>query len=737
MKKIKILIINIFIFTFLYSSEFILPKFEKSPIIDGIIDEEWENSLIFKDFREYSPKEGEIPPFETKVFIGYDEKNLYVAFKCYDDVKTIRKTLTKRDMVSEDDIVWIFLYTYGKDEGYVFGTNAVGVQYDGIKIGNQPSDFSFDTYFEVKSFISDSFFSSEFKIPFSSLRFESKEKNEWKVIFIRIRPRGYIARYSFPPISQNNPSLFDQAIKIIIPEKIEHKEKKNEIIPYLMGSQTGIRKEKYENDKGKGNLGISGKTKLRENLIFDYALNPDFAQIETDIPQIDVNTQTALYYPEKRPVFMEGSEVLKTESNSFYTRMINNPLYILKLTGRISNSDFYFLSSHDENSIYIIPFEDASFQKTTYKKSFINILRLKRKFINEESYLGFFIGDRRVRKDKYKNGYGSILGFDTKIKFLRNYIFSYEGVYSNTQEPEDSNIFEGIGIKFKNFTDKFDGERFSGFTNRLNFSSIFKHLSFHLFHWENSPTFRSDIGYITSNNFKARGITIKPVFYLNRFSISTINLHFAYHKEKNFEKISKVEWFNGACNINFSFFQSNLNLAYTKFPYKNIFNAYILNYSKFKNMEGKSVGFKIRPFKFLFLFLGNTEGNVIFYKLNKIVYQRWLSFYTFFNFTRLQISFGFQKQVFYENKNKFLEAEVFSFRTDYSFTQRASLRILLTYYKNYIGIYPLFTYQINPFSFLYIGLNQDSYEYGEFLKPKKLEGQKHQFFVKIQHSFNF
>jgi len=728
--------INILIFESLYAF-YVLKKVEISPKIDGIIDDVWENSLIFKDFREYSPKEGEIPPFETKVFIGYDEKNLYVAFKCYDDVKSIRKTLTKRDEFSGDDMVWFFLYTYEKDEGYIFATNPLGIQFDGIKIGTQSEDFSFDTYFEVKSFISDSFWSSEFKIPFSSLRFESKEKNEWRIVFIRIRPREYIGFYSFPPISQNNPSLFEQAIKIIIPEKIEYKEKKNEIIPYLITSQTGEREERYENDRGKANLGFSGKTKLKENLIFDYAINPDFAQIETDIPQIDVNTQTALYYPEKRPVFMEGSEILRTSSNSFYTRMINNPLYILKLTGRISNSDLYFLSSYDENSLYIIPFEDASFPITTSKKSFINILRLKSTLINQESYLGFFAGDRRVRKDEYENGYGSILGIDARIKFLKNYIFSYEGVYSNCKEPEDSNIFKGIGIKFKDFTDKFDGERFSGFANRLNFSAIFKYLNFSLYYVENSPTFRSDIGYIRRNDFKIRGISIGPTFYINKFSITTINLNFDYQKAENFEKILKEEYFGVFYNINFSFAQTISGMSYYKFPITNIFNIYTLNYSKFKNTEWKNFWINSTPFKFLSFYFSNGEGDAIFYEFDKVVYLRYLYFSAFFNFTKLQISSDFQKQIFYDNKNKFFEAEVFSLRTNYSFTQRTSLRILLTYYKNYIGIYPLFTYQINPFSFLYIGLNQDTYEYGEFLKPKKLEGQRHQFFIKIQYSFNF
>jgi hypothetical protein len=110
--KFKILFLNLLIFKILYSNYYILKKFEIPPKIDGKIEEIWKESLCFDKFYEYYPKEGEIPPFETKVFIGYDEKNLYVAFKCYDDVKTIRKTLTKRDEIQNDDIVLFFLYTF-------------------------------------------------------------------------------------------------------------------------------------------------------------------------------------------------------------------------------------------------------------------------------------------------------------------------------------------------------------------------------------------------------------------------------------------------------------------------------------------------------------------------------------------------------------------------------------------------------------------------------------------------
>ncbi|MEO0268022.1 MAG: hypothetical protein ABIM36_07810, partial [candidate division WOR-3 bacterium] len=113
-----------------------LQKFQTGKIIiDGILSEnEWLSLTPITEFIEFQPEEGKIPPFKTEVFIGYDNENIYFAFKCYDDMKTIRKTLTKRDEFAMDDMVFVYLDTYGKEkEGYIFGTNPLGVQFDGLK----------------------------------------------------------------------------------------------------------------------------------------------------------------------------------------------------------------------------------------------------------------------------------------------------------------------------------------------------------------------------------------------------------------------------------------------------------------------------------------------------------------------------------------------------------------------------------------------------------------------------
>lgn len=195
-------------------------------------------------------------------------------------MNSVRKTLTQRDEFAMDDMVFIYLDTYGKlKEGYIFATNPLSVQFDGIK-GPPPGnidDWSFDACFEVKSHIDKDFWSCEFKIPFSSLRFEVKEKQEWKLLIFRMRPREVLEWYSWPYISSNNPSFFGQGGTLIIPDRIYSRQKMFEIIPYLVGSQNGVMEESYKVDRGKFNLGTSGKMRILENLVLDFGLNPDFA----------------------------------------------------------------------------------------------------------------------------------------------------------------------------------------------------------------------------------------------------------------------------------------------------------------------------------------------------------------------------------------------------------------------------------------------------------------------------
>ncbi|MEO0268550.1 MAG: hypothetical protein ABIN73_02270, partial [candidate division WOR-3 bacterium] len=512
-------------------------------------------------------------------------------------------------------------------------------------------------------------------------------------------------------------------------ERIYSKEKRNDFIPYLISSQTGIRDSiNYKNENVRFNLGLSGKTRIYQNLVLDYALNPDFAQIETDIPQIDINTTYALYYPEKRPLFMEGSQYINMPINLFYTRMINNPLYALKLTGEISIFDIYFLSSYDENTPFILPFEDASFSFGSDKKSFINLLRVRSDFLNKESYIGFLIGDRELKRDNFDNGYGRIFGLDAGIKFFKHFLINYQGGYSIIKEPEDTNLFRGIGINFKDYTDRFDGEKFSGYANRLSFSYYIRNLSLDLFYKENSEGFRSDIGYIGRNNFKKRGFGVTPIFYPNKFGVSQFSFHIDYSKETNFEGIFKEEWIGGFSNINFSFAQLSLGASYS-LSNTNTFNFYFQHYSRFNGIYHYSFWLMANPYKFLYFNVTYAGGKSIFYQYDTLAYQTSIFGSLSLIFTKLTLNFWFNKAIYHLEKEN-IEATVFSHTLQYSFTDKISSRVMITYYKKQVGIYPLFSYELTPFTVFYLGANINTMKY-----PDKMEGKDHQVFLKFQYVF--
>ena len=150
----------------------VVPKFSSPIVIDGKPDEEaWKDAAVFKDFYQTNPGDNIAPSKPTEVLMMYDEKNLYIAFKCWDDKDKIRATVAKRDNVFDEDNVRVWLDTYNDQRrAYVLGFNPLGVQQDGIYTEGRGADFSVDIVMESKGVIQDWGWSVEIKIPFKSLR---------------------------------------------------------------------------------------------------------------------------------------------------------------------------------------------------------------------------------------------------------------------------------------------------------------------------------------------------------------------------------------------------------------------------------------------------------------------------------------------------------------------------------------------------------------------------------------
>ncbi|MGB7061919.1 MAG: carbohydrate binding family 9 domain-containing protein, partial [Candidatus Zixiibacteriota bacterium] len=447
--------------------------------IDGNLnDPGWKSAARATNFVERSPGDNTQPEVETEAFITYDNDNLYVAFVCYDDPATIRATMCQRDRFNGDDAVCLLMDTYcDASWAYEFFVNPYGIQKDRLwtSVGGEGEgyeDLGYDLIWESAARVTATGYQVEMAIPFESIRFPNKDAQTWKVDFWRNRPRESYKQYSWSARDRNEqcwPCQWGTVEGI----KNVHPGKGIEILPTVLAYQSGSLQNlsepdvRFRNGNPDGEFSLGGKYSVSSDVTVEASINPDFSQIESDAAQIDVNTTHALYYQERRPFFQEGSDIFRTLFNSFYSRMINDPAFTAKLTGRMGRTSIGFLAAHDENTPYMIPLEEGSLVINS-GRSVINVVRGSRGF-GDNSMIGFIVSDRRLDG----GGSGSIAAIDGRIRLSKNYSIDGQFIASHTREPDDTLLTSDFNrIRFDNgkHTAAFDGESFYGsaFITRFN-----------------------------------------------------------------------------------------------------------------------------------------------------------------------------------------------------------------------------------------------------------------------------
>ena len=420
-----------------------IPKIDPAGVvIDGKPDEEiWKTASIFKDFYQTSPGDNIAPSKPTEVLMMYDEKNLYVAFKCWDEKGKVRATVAKRDNVYGEDNVRMWIDTYNDQRrAYVLGFNPFGIQQDGIYTEGQGADFSVDIVMESKGVIEDWGWSVEVKIPFKSLRYAAGNGKLWGFNVARNIDRFNDEFDQWLPDDRNVSGFLIKHGKIGGLDGIKY-ERTLEVAPSITVSESGTRKRtipistagangydpifypigvrdpgRFVNDSVKADLGLNLKYSLSPNVTLDAAINPDYAEIEADAPVVTANQRFPIFFEEKRPFFLEGKEIFESPLQPFYSRTIVDPDFAAKLTGKTGKTTYGFLVasdnapgnySEDERgdpniAAGIAPFVD--------RNALFSVLRVKRD-IGRENSLGFFATARIFPKNRNFTS-----GFDGKFK---------------------------------------------------------------------------------------------------------------------------------------------------------------------------------------------------------------------------------------------------------------------------------------------------------------------------------
>lgn len=369
--------------------------------VDGVLDEPaWAQALAVELAYETFPGKNLPAAARTEMLVTYDEDNLYVGFRARDPEPTaIRARIADRDTIAHDDFVGIIIDTFNdRRRGFEFFANPLGVQMDlVIDDLKGTEDVSWDAIWKSAGRITAEGYVVEMAIPFSSLRFaKATGEKTWGFDGTRIYPRGQ--RYRF----QTQRTNFDLSCSVCQYSKITgfagvSPGRNVELNPTLTSERTDVRAEPADPELAGGDVeteaGLTVTWGVTPNLAVNATLNPDFSQVETDVAQLDVNNPFALFFPENRPFFNEGADFFESPLNTVYTRVVVDPDWGVRLTGKQGRHAIGIFSAQDTVTNFLVPGSQRSRAIQIGEDNISTVVRY-RADVWKRSNLGFLVTDR-------------------------------------------------------------------------------------------------------------------------------------------------------------------------------------------------------------------------------------------------------------------------------------------------------------------------------------------------------
>jgi hypothetical protein len=416
-----------------------IPRIDTVAAIDGVIDEPvWARAARLTGFSQYQPVDGRPAEEPTEVLVWYSADAIYFGIKAkeaHGDV--VRATKANRDDIASEDHVQILLDTNNDRQlAFLFGVNALGVQQDGTRSAQFAGgaggasaagggfrninpldgtvDLNPDYVFESKGRLVPGGYEVEVRIPFKSLRYQDGNVQTWGLhILRRIQHSGY--QDTWAPAIRANANFLAQSGTL---------EGLHDMRRGLVLEATPTMTGRIDGTPGAGagrrytsqaEFGGDVRWSVRQNLTVNATINPDFSQVEADVGQVLLNERFALFYPEKRPFFLDGLELFDTPNQLIYTRRIAAPTGGLKLAGRLAST----------NVAAMIVQDDESYSVTSSNPLF-GIARLRRDF-GRKYTLGSVLTTREDGDD-----YSRLAGADFRFYHSKLYFVQLQAARSWT-----------------------------------------------------------------------------------------------------------------------------------------------------------------------------------------------------------------------------------------------------------------------------------------------------------------
>lgn len=712
----------------LIKPEIFVEKADGAIRIDGRLDDEgWMNATRITQFSEFEPSEQGRPIVETEAWITYDSDHLYIAFKAYDDPRQIRASLRNRDEIFQDDWVGIILDPYGDaTRAYEIFSNPLGVQGD-LLMSRSGENVGFDMIYTTAGQITDFGYVVEMAIPFKSLRFPAGDVQDWNITFLRNYPRSSRHVFTWAAVSRDDSCLLCQ-LGVVRGITGVQGGGSLEILPAIVGSQasnSGSEPQTLEHGRVSFEPSLNLRYNVTSSLTAEATLNPDFSQVESDAAQIDVNTTFALFYPERRPFFQEGSEMFETMIDVVYTRSINSPVAAVKMTGQPGRTSVGFISAVDERTPILLPFRERS-DLVEAGQSVSNILRGRHSF-GSNSFVGGILSDRRYMI----GGSGTEIGFDGQWQLTDQIRVLGQFVASHSIEPDASDRYSSSStFADGRHTAALDGETFTGYGAFLRAGRYGRHWNLDATYQAYSPTFRAANGFVSRNDYRRLSTNPMLSFYPDAF-VDLVRPSLLISRQWGFDgtllqRDHQARLFmrmKGQTNLFAMARYGSEN--YRGHQFDNLWWVSADGGSQFS--DPLSVGAYVGIGRSIARFTDVPEiGRAFEASLSSTIkpLQR-LVF-------RPRLTYASLTDV--ESGAAYYSGYIARARMDLLFTRELSIRLVTQYndFSSTWSLEPLVSYRLNAYSVMYVGSTQQLRDYGE---PFGYSTSSRQFFFKLQYLF--
>jgi hypothetical protein len=388
-----------------------------------------------------------------------------------------------------------------------FRVNPRGIQGDAIwneALQGNPNqeNFSPDFFYDSAAKVTPEGWTAELAIPFATLRYTKADPQTWGILVWRNYPREFrYAIYSSPiPRGSNCLLCFMRSLTGMtnLPASSHWV-----VAPYATAKEDGHLRDAtdpqsdFTNRPVRLNGGIDAKWTPNPDTAIDGTINPDFSQVESDVAQIAVNSRFALFYPEKRPFFLESSDLFQSPIQAVYTRTITSPRWGLRATGKLGSSSYTVLVAEDRGGgSVIVPGPESSEFAPQDFSSTVAIGRLRKDF--GASYAGLLVTDREVKG----GGHNRVIGPDFQWRASDSDLVTGQFLFSDTQTPERPDLsaaFDG-----RSFSSRAIDASWDHATSTIEWFTEFKDFG---------EGFRADDGFVPQVGYRENHSFVNYRFY--------------------------------------------------------------------------------------------------------------------------------------------------------------------------------------------------------------------------------